>query len=154
MQALVYFFYKGKWVLPVAGFGVGYFTNWVALKLIFEPSRPWNLGIYTLQGLFLKRQHEAAGVIAANSMQFFLVQVHPATIACMNLRSAAHGMHVPLQRRSRLPAPACQLCGRRCPAERMQTLWLRCRRLCGRRSSPERTQHAGMRFSHRPPTPL
>lgn len=49
LQAFVYFFYKGKWVLPVAGFLVGYGTNWVALKLIFEPAKPKNLGCFTLQ---------------------------------------------------------------------------------------------------------
>ena len=49
VQALVYFFYKGVWVLPVAGFLVGYGTNWVALKLIFEPAHPRRLGCFTLQ---------------------------------------------------------------------------------------------------------
>lgn len=49
VQALVYFFYKGVWVLPVAGFLVGYGTNWVALKLIFEPAHPRSLGCFTLQ---------------------------------------------------------------------------------------------------------
>lgn len=73
-QTLVYYFYDAAWVLPVAGFAVGYFTNWVALKLIFEPAAPVNLGFYTLQGLFLKRQQEAAKVIAAFSLEYFLVQ--------------------------------------------------------------------------------
>lgn len=49
VQALVYFFYKGAWVLPAAGFLVGYGTNWVALKLIFEPAHPKNFGCFTLQ---------------------------------------------------------------------------------------------------------
>eukprot|EP00892_Ulva_mutabilis_P012281 jgi/Ulvmu1/9425/UM051_0053.1 len=74
IQTLVYFFYKGKWVLPVAGFLVGYGTNWVALKLIFEPAHPCHFGCFTLQGLFLKRQQEAAVVIAENSQRFFLRQ--------------------------------------------------------------------------------
>jgi hypothetical protein len=74
-QAVLYYFYDAGWTLPVAGFLVGWFTNWVALKLIFEPASPVNLGCYTLQGLFLKRQHEAAKVIAASSAEFFLVQV-------------------------------------------------------------------------------
>ena len=71
----MYYFYDATWVLPVAGFAVGYFTNWVALKLIFEPAAPVNLGCYTLQGLFLKRQHEAAKIIAGYSTEVFLVQV-------------------------------------------------------------------------------
>ena len=43
--------------MNVAGFGliVGSATNWLALKIIFEPVEPINIcGIYTLQGLFLK----------------------------------------------------------------------------------------------------
>lgn len=70
----MYVFYKGVWVLPVAGFGVGYVTNWVALKLIFEPAKPVNLGCYTVQGLFLKRQQEAAAAMASMSKHTFIAQ--------------------------------------------------------------------------------
>ena len=46
-------------VFPVFGFVVGAFTNYLALKMIFEPVDPVDLcGCYTLQGLFLKRQKE------------------------------------------------------------------------------------------------
>ena len=51
LQALIYLFYKGVWVLPVAGFMVGYATNLIALKLIFSPAEPIELGCYTLQVL-------------------------------------------------------------------------------------------------------
>jgi uncharacterized membrane protein YheB (UPF0754 family) len=48
------------------GFGlvVGMATNWLALKIIFEPVEPIKLfgGCYTLQGLFLKRQTEISAV--------------------------------------------------------------------------------------------
>ena len=46
------------------GFGlvVGCATNWLALKIIFEPIEPINLGCYKLQGLFLKRQREISAV--------------------------------------------------------------------------------------------
>ena len=55
------------------GFGlvVGSATNWLALKIIFEPIDPVNLGCYTLQGLFLKRQKqisEVYGEITANEV--------------------------------------------------------------------------------------
>ena len=50
------------WVLPIAGSLVGYATNWLALSMIFEPLRPRKVGPFTWQGLFLKRQHEAADV--------------------------------------------------------------------------------------------
>lgn len=74
MQALIYYFYKEAWVLPVAGFLVGYITNWVALKLIFEPALPWNFGCYTVQGLFLKRQQEASVQLALLCKRQFLAQ--------------------------------------------------------------------------------
>ncbi len=48
------------WTLPVAGFAVGYATNWLAVKLIFEPKAPVKIGPITVQGLFHKRQHEVA----------------------------------------------------------------------------------------------
>ena len=46
-----------SWViLPIGGLLVGYLTNWLALKLIFKPTEPINLGFFKIQGLFLKRQ--------------------------------------------------------------------------------------------------
>ncbi len=52
------------WLLPIAGVLIGYVTNLVGIWMIFEPVRPRKLGPYTLQGLFLKRQPEVAGVYA------------------------------------------------------------------------------------------
>ena len=52
------------WILPIGGVIIGYVTNWVALWMIFEPTEPHKLGRFTLQGLFLKRQPEVAGVYA------------------------------------------------------------------------------------------
>lgn len=48
------------WVLPVAGTLVGYFTNFIAIKAIFNPKRPIKVGPFNIQGLFIKRQNEAA----------------------------------------------------------------------------------------------
>ncbi len=50
------------WVLPVFGVVVGYLTNWLALKLIFEPVEPRKVGGVTFHGLFLRRQEEIAEV--------------------------------------------------------------------------------------------
>ncbi len=50
------------WVLPVFGVLVGYLTNWLALKLIFEPVEPRKIGPFTFHGLFLRRQEEIADV--------------------------------------------------------------------------------------------
>ena len=39
---------------------MGYLTNLIALKLIFEPVEPTRIGPFMLQGMFLKRQHEVS----------------------------------------------------------------------------------------------
>lgn len=54
----VWLLYDKPWTLPAGGAVVGYITNWVALKLIFEPVDPVKIGPFVLQGLFLKRQNE------------------------------------------------------------------------------------------------
>ncbi len=60
VQMIVWYFFPVWWVLPFAGLLVGYVTNWIALKLIFEPLYPKKIGPYVLQGLFIKRQEEVA----------------------------------------------------------------------------------------------
>lgn len=52
------------WVLPIGGLVVGYLTNAIALRVIFEPVRPRKIGPVTLHGLFMRRQPEVAGVYA------------------------------------------------------------------------------------------
>jgi len=49
-------------LLPVAGVLVGYATNRLALRLIFEPVEPRTWFGVTFQGLFLRRQEEVAEV--------------------------------------------------------------------------------------------
>lgn len=48
------------WTLPVAGALVGYITNWVAIKLLFEPAEAVQVGPFVLQGLFERRQVEVS----------------------------------------------------------------------------------------------
>jgi uncharacterized membrane protein YheB (UPF0754 family) len=48
------------WVLPVVGASVGYITNWIALKVIFNPVEKRRIGPFELQGLFIQRQPEVA----------------------------------------------------------------------------------------------
>lgn len=50
------------WVLPLGGLIVGYLTNWIALKVIFEPKHPIKFMGFTIQGMFLKRQDEVSRV--------------------------------------------------------------------------------------------
>ena len=59
-QFLLWIVYPEWWILPAGGVLVGYITNWLALKMIFEPKVPTKYGPFTFQGLFHKRQHEVA----------------------------------------------------------------------------------------------
>ena len=59
-QMAIWVAYPAAWVLPAAGFVVGYLTNWLALHLIFEPKEPIQIGPFRLQGVFIKRQNEVA----------------------------------------------------------------------------------------------
>lgn len=59
-QMSLWVLYPAAWILPAAGFGVGYLTNWIAIKLVFSPREPTKLGPITIQGLFHKRQPEVA----------------------------------------------------------------------------------------------
>ena len=52
------------WILPIGGVLIGYITNLLALRMIYEPVRPRKVGPFTIQGLFLRRQPEAAEVYA------------------------------------------------------------------------------------------
>ena len=53
-----------SWVLPVAGGIVGWFTNYIALKVIFQPLDPKVVCGYTIHGIFLKRQKEVSDIYA------------------------------------------------------------------------------------------
>lgn len=49
------------WTLPVAGALVGYITNLIAIKLLFEPADPVPVGnLFIIQGLFESRQVEVS----------------------------------------------------------------------------------------------
>jgi len=52
-------------LLPMTGFVLGIFTNWLAILVCFKPVKPWPVYIcgwhaYDIQGLFLKRQKDVA----------------------------------------------------------------------------------------------
>jgi uncharacterized membrane protein YheB (UPF0754 family) len=52
------------WLLPVLGIVVGWTTNLLGMWLIFDPPEPKKYGPFKVQGLFLRRQDEAAEVYA------------------------------------------------------------------------------------------
>ena len=60
IQMFVWVVYPEGWVLPAAGFLVGYITNWLAMNLIYEPREPVQIGPFKIQGVFIKRQREVA----------------------------------------------------------------------------------------------
>jgi len=64
IQMAVFLAWDNPVVLPVAGLLVGYLTNWVALRIIFEPIEPVRVGPVTFWGLFPKRQEQVAIVYA------------------------------------------------------------------------------------------
>jgi uncharacterized membrane protein YheB (UPF0754 family) len=63
---------RSPWVMPIFGGLTGWFTDWLALKMIFEPREPRRyLGLFQWQGLFLKRRKEVAadyGELIANEI--------------------------------------------------------------------------------------
>lgn len=65
VQMVFMIFYPMIWTLPIQGVIVGYLTNYLALEMIFRPLVPKKiLGLWTYQGLFLKRQNEVSRLYA------------------------------------------------------------------------------------------
>lgn len=47
-------------LIPVISAFIGWFTNWVAVKMLFHPKNPVKVLGYTVQGIFPKRQEQFA----------------------------------------------------------------------------------------------
>ena len=60
IQAIVWYYFNPWWLLPVGGVFVGWATNWLALKMIFNPKKEISVLGMKFQGLFIKRQKEVA----------------------------------------------------------------------------------------------
>lgn len=60
IQMAIWYYFPEWWILPLAGLIVGYATNWLALKLIFEPVEERSVFGMKFQGLFIKRQKEVS----------------------------------------------------------------------------------------------
>jgi uncharacterized membrane protein YheB (UPF0754 family) len=63
VAALTYFV-PFWWLLPVLGVLIGWFTNWVALWMIYEPPEWERVGPFRWKGLFIRRQPEVSDVYA------------------------------------------------------------------------------------------
>src|SRR6187455_874965 len=46
------------WTIPLISAFIGYFTNWVAIKMLFHPREPIRVLGMTFQGIFPKRQQQ------------------------------------------------------------------------------------------------
>src|SRR5690349_10045909 len=56
LQMTLWVLFHQPLIMPAFGLVVGWFTDWLALKLIFNPKRPIHVFGFTIQGLFLKRR--------------------------------------------------------------------------------------------------
>ncbi|MEK6788790.1 MAG: DUF445 family protein [Pseudomonadota bacterium] len=65
IQMVCWLLFKQPWMLPAFGGFVGFFSDWIALQMMFRPQLPTKFMGFTFQGLFLKRQKEVAGDYAA-----------------------------------------------------------------------------------------
>lgn len=76
VQMVAWALTHNPWVLPLFGLFTGWFTDWLALKMIFYPKRPWRLGPVRWQGLFLKRRREVAAQYGELIAQEILTPSH------------------------------------------------------------------------------
>ena len=65
VQLLCWILFKQPWMLPAFGGFVGFFSDWMALQMMFRPLQPKKVMGFTMQGLFIKRQNEVAADYAA-----------------------------------------------------------------------------------------
>ncbi|GAA0545250.1 DUF445 domain-containing protein [Chitinophaga japonensis] len=62
------------YLIPFISAFIGWFTNWIAIKMLFHPREPRRLGFITLQGIFPKRQRQFAeklGKLVADELLSF-----------------------------------------------------------------------------------
>jgi uncharacterized membrane protein YheB (UPF0754 family) len=67
VQAVVWAFTQNPWVMPLFGGFTGWFTDWLALKMVFRPKKPtkYLFGLFEWQGMFLRRRKEVAAEYGA-----------------------------------------------------------------------------------------
>jgi uncharacterized membrane protein YheB (UPF0754 family) len=65
VQMLVWAAFQEPLIMPVFGALTGWFTDWLALRMIFEPKRPKRyFGLVEWQGLFQRRRDEVSAAYA------------------------------------------------------------------------------------------
>ena len=61
VQAVAWALTHSMWIMPIFGGLTGWLSDWLALKMVFRPKEPTRyLGLFTWQGLFIKRRQEVA----------------------------------------------------------------------------------------------
>lgn len=61
VQMSAWVVFKAPILMPLFGLFTGWFTDWLALKMIFRPQQPKTyFGLFEWQGLFLKRREEVS----------------------------------------------------------------------------------------------
>ncbi len=66
VQAVTWALTHNIWVMPIFGLFTGWFTDWLALKMVFNPKQPTRyLGLFTWHGMFLARRKEVAAEYGA-----------------------------------------------------------------------------------------
>lgn len=66
LQAVTWALTHSTWIMPLFGGFVGWFSDWMALRMVFSPLEPKRyFGIIKWQGLFLKRRREVAAEYGA-----------------------------------------------------------------------------------------
>jgi len=61
VQAVAWALTHSLWIMPLFGGLTGWLSDWLALKMVFRPKEPTRyLGLFTWQGLFIKRRQEVA----------------------------------------------------------------------------------------------
>jgi uncharacterized membrane protein YheB (UPF0754 family) len=62
------------YLIPIISAFIGWFTNWIAIKMLFHPRLPVRILGITFHGIFPKRQHQFAaklGALVANELLHF-----------------------------------------------------------------------------------
>jgi len=62
------------YLIPFISAFIGWFTNWIAIKMLFHPKNPIKILGFTIQGIFPKRQQQFAqklGVLVATELLNF-----------------------------------------------------------------------------------
>lgn len=65
VQMVCWLVFRMPWMLPAFGGFVGFFSDWLALQMLFRPLEPKKILGFKVHGLFLRRQNEVAGDYAA-----------------------------------------------------------------------------------------